>query len=130
MSIDKLATIAEKLLEQSRLGQVGWSDTADEDRFSAVYPEHSVTISSELRERPVASAFLDPISFRPPRTERYRVYGLAVHDGLGREVESVAVNDREDNYQAFEELFQLARRKALKTDEVLDDLLERLSAQG
>ena len=118
----KMVDIATKLLEKSKKGKLAWSsDLVMENRFSVDFPGTSVSIS---------------------RT-RSKDYMLSVLNELGTEVDTLhAPNKPErdprpsgqavripDYYYTLKELFEVARRTALKPDAVLDNLLARLSAE-
>ena len=104
MSNEKIAAIADKLLEKSAKGEVAWSDTADARTFSVVFPDYSISVRSD-----------------------YDYYEMSVHDERGNVVESLSGIMNEENYSKLRTLFESARRSALKSDEVLDNILERLS---
>ena len=108
MSDERMIAIASKLLERTRKGDVGWSDTVDENTFSVAYPEYSVLIR---------------------RAADGRTCVLSIQNVHGSEVQSLRLAPYETEFETLDELLQLARRTALKTDEVLDDLLGRLSKE-
>lgn len=67
-------------------------------------------------------------------------YSLAIIDASGRTIESIsntslrAVSDRKTTqghtpYAALQGIYEMARRKALRVDDVLDSLLENLNAE-
>ena len=107
MSDERLVVIAEKLLERSREGEVDWSETVDENKFSASYPNYSVSVSKERRG-----------------------HRFTAHNRHGTEVDSLqAQYDVEAHWHLLKELFELARHVGVKTDEVLDGLLDRLEKE-
>ena len=114
MATEKMITVAEKLLEQSQKGGVAWAATADERTFSVSFPESSVSISVPVRNRGV----FGPQEF----------YRLAVHNETGSEADALEVDLDHTSFNTLKQLFGSARRKALHTDEVLDDLLSRLGS--
>ena len=143
----KMVAVATALLEKSKIGELIWSavtlegqlpvsaaddstlkikdlqssgDWITDDRFSVDFPESSVSIS---------------------RT-RSADYLLSVLNELGTEVDTLLASKKPeqdpresgqpiripDYYHTLEELFVIAQRTALKPDDVLDNLLARLSA--
>ena len=108
MSDNRLVAIAEKLLDQSRRGEISWVETADESSFSVAFPTYSVSI-----QRPDSST-----------------YAVGVYNKNGTEIDSITARRRDVKlYKTLQVLFIIARRVALKTDQVLDDLLDRLSSK-
>ena len=111
MSDERLAAIAERLLELSRKGDAEWKETADGNKFSVSYPGSSVSIQK------VDTGYI-----------------LWAYNQRGTEVESLRALPDEEEYELdvlrlLGELFQLARRIGTRTDDVLDELLERLSGE-
>lgn len=110
--IDKrMIDIATKLLENSQKGGIKWSDNQlTPDKFSVDFPSYSVSI------------------FKGRDLQRRQNCGLLITNDIGNEVESLWAHEGDEQYHVLAELFELARRTALKPDAVLDDLLARLSA--
>jgi len=81
----------------------------DESTFSVEYPTYSVSI-------------------RRPRGRDF--YMLSVNNQYGTALKSLEIPEGQDGYETLKELFEIARRIGLKSDEVLDDLLVRLSSDG
>ena len=104
----RLVSIAGKLLEQSRAGEIDWNERADEDAFSVSFPESSASIS-----------YNDGVG-----------YTLEIRNEHGTVVDSLSsFHSPDPSYEPLRELFDIARNIGLKTDEVLDGLLERLSGK-
>ena len=122
MSDERMMAIATKLLERTRKGDVGWSDTADEDAFTVAYPTYSVSLRKISPTYPVSLGTIPPVM-----APNY--YVLSVRNAYGSEIESLPIRLSEDGFETLRDLFQLAKRIALKADEVLDDLLGRLSKE-
>ena len=109
MSNEKIVDVAQKVLSQSKQGQLPWAETSDEYRFVVSFPKSSVSISR-----------------RPWEHDRDWIYVFSVHNQLATEVDTLRSNPGDNLHNMLEELFENARRVALKPDEVLDDLLTRL----
>jgi len=114
MSDERMPAIAQKLLETTKNGEVAWAETADDDTFSVAFPTYSVSI----------------------RYRRgYGEYTLSAHNRHGTEVKTLTATPYPtaagarmgDTGKLLEELFNMARQIGVKTDEVLDGLLERLT---
>lgn len=104
MNDEKIIAIAERLLEKSEKGEVAWSDTADSDTFAVDFPDSSISIITARR-----------------------YYAIIVHNERGTIVESMRANEGDENYSTLANLFESARSMVLKSDEVLDKILKRLS---
>lgn len=115
MNEEKLLEIAVKLLERTRAGEIPWSETADTKKFSAAYPEYAVTISIDDYNVDYVFSVANEkgIQIESVDTDKLR--------GLGSEIFSTG-------RRTLSQLHGLARRQALKSDEILDDLLTRLSS--
>ena len=122
MNNEKLLKIAKKLIERSQAGEIGWSETADANTYSAAFPEYSVTIAH----------------YRAPN-DFLGIYAFSVYNEKGTEIESVRGDNivkftdqgiDETSAQQLAPLYEVARRQALKSDEILDDLLTRLSSDS
>ena len=111
MADARMTAIATQLLEKTKGGEVDWRETVDGNAFTTAYPDYSLSIRS-----------LGPGGFE-------RSYVLAVHNGRGTEAGSLAPENQDPSFQILKELFELARRKGVGTDEVLDDVLKTLSGK-
>ena len=108
MSDERLVQIAEKLLERSKRGEIEWKETAGESSFSVSFPGYSATITKVSSSR----------------------YKLAVQNRLGTDVDSLRASGTRRDSEPFEmlmQLFQVARRVGVGTDQVLEGLLGHLS---
>jgi len=106
---EKLLQIAAKLLERTRAGTIEWDETADEATFETSMAKYSVNVTCAVEEGgPMVT--------------------LAVLNDKGNKIEKLSdfADDQKGNVLA--QLYELARRKALRVDESLDDLLHTLDA--
>lgn len=98
-----------RLLRATRSGKLGWEKTADPERFVASYGgKWSLTIEKTM-------AFDD-------EGERSDAYSLTINNTEGEEI--LRIWDQPKN--AVRELFEQARRHALKVNEALDDLMKAI----
>lgn len=102
MAEGKLEVIMTRLLAKSREGEVDWEEGPRLHQFVTAVGDNSIIISREWEEE----------------QEYLRI--LILNDS-GQEVENSVWQDART-----EELFQLARRTALKTEDTLDDILRDL----
>lgn len=110
MADTRLAQIAEQLLEKSRLDQVAWQETVVEDVYALNLADSSVMVEQ--------------------RGDRVR---LRVLNESGTELEATSwaqPGSWDALSVALTELFQLARKRALQTDERLDALLQAMQVEG
>lgn len=109
---NRLKELIRRLLEGTRASRLEWQVTAEENTFRLASRSANARITSEARYHEEAGETLP-----------YRcVENL---NDKGRVLEEYFAND-DDVRKDFYELFALARRSALKTDEVLDKLLSEI----
>jgi hypothetical protein len=107
--VNLLSRLVERLLELTDQGKLEWQETASENDFQATVGHYVVSISQA-----------GPISEEAD-------YRIQVSDWRGNVLET-ATEFREKSPGVLERLFQGARRKALKVDEALADLLSSLDS--
>ena len=121
--MDKMTLILHKLIDHTQEGRVAWHTTADPDGFLATVDTVGISISSLGKQSMVGE-------------ERYKVQIL---DREGRIAEVIETHDEygliprerlasDEQAQAMESLFVLARRSALDVDATLDELVHQLDA--
>jgi hypothetical protein len=101
--------LASKLIARSSKGEVDWSAADAEGTFYVEYSSSSVWIET------------DGV---PPNN-----YTLSVMDEDGDPLESVEVEEDDDGYEVFRQLFSVAKDWALRSEEVeeaLDELLAEI----
>ena len=118
MNDEKLLEIAEKLLERTRAGRIVWSETVDSNTYTAAFPDYSVTI-----------AYIQPTMVNAGTTS-FDGYIFSVFNENGTEVESTRYGGGKGAETILGALYESARSRALNSDEILDDLLTRLSGDG
>jgi len=108
MSYKKLSTLVTNLLRSSNLGTVSWEETAKKNAYQAAFGTNVLQISS--------SGEID--------------YKIAIFDENGVEIESFEDTDiaeyfDEDGpaYKVMGELYDVARRRALGSEQAIDEIL-------
>ena len=119
--IKRLGTLIDRLRKLSDENQVPWVETADERAFQAALKGYTVTIAQDYAGQDWGQAVY--------------VYAIRIHDTLGKLLETATERDFPAEYrfaqkktaaEALQDLHDVARRKALKVDQALDDLLRSL----
>ena len=110
MDKQKFHVILERLTDLSEKSQLGWKTTGNTDKFLLVLKESSISISGTF----VADSGLINIEFRNEK---------------GEPVEKVEIwsTDNEESFERARILYDLAKRKALNSDETIDRILEQLN---
>ena len=109
MSQEKMVEIASMLLEQSRQKKVDWSEILGaENRFFVAYSDYTIRITETHAGHHI----------------------LSVHSKKGTELESLAPPNITDDGKILSEIFKIARRNVLKSEDVLDDVLNRLRQES
>ena len=106
MANEKMIKIATSLLEKSRKGEIAWEETSDQDTYLASFPSYSVQLVK-------ATDWL---------------FILSIVDSKGRRLDSLRSGDEgiPDSVR-LNDLFEMARHRALSVDVTLDDVLENLT---
>jgi hypothetical protein len=114
MNNSQLIKIVNGLHKRTDRGLIAWEATVEAGEFQAAFADYSVRIA-------------------PRFTVRYLTepdYVLKFFNEDGQLLESVSNTDfedaREDFYEIMKDLYEGARRKALRVDEALASILEEL----
>ena len=119
--IKRLGTLVDRLRELSKENKVPWMETPEDGVFQASLKGGLVTIADEAAGYPYGEQI-----FR---------YAIRFFDTSGTLLDRATVSDFPENYkfaggkspfEALSELHDQARRKALKVEEALDELLKSL----
>jgi hypothetical protein len=105
---EKLIQIAIQLLSKTRKDLVNWEETADPTLFQTTMEDYTVTIDKVGGSR----------------------FDLHLRNQKGRAIASVQVREgtaSTTNYNTLSNLYEIARRQALKIDSALDDVISKLS---
>ena len=113
MVAETMLKIVHRLLERSRKGDVAWQKTIIDNEYIVSFPSYSMVIGNT----------------------RFN-YKLSLADAKGSRLESIEPSDlddvdlRNEAFHALEQLFVYARRKALRIDRQLEDVLKALDQEG
>jgi hypothetical protein len=110
-SINKLHKLLRELNQVTAEGMLPWEDTADDEEFRAILKPGMVRVGRR-------SAYYDD-------GESSRYFAVTLLNPEGRVAEEFEARESPEIEMAAE-LFELARRSALKGDALLDDLLADL----
>lgn len=119
--IKRFTTLIDRLRKMSDEDKVPWAETSDEHVFQAAFKGYAVRISQEA----AGYDYGEPV---------YR-YIIGFYDTFGKLLDSATEADFPETYEfeggklarvALRDLYDVARRKALKVDQALDDLLRSL----
>lgn len=119
----KLEKIIELLKNLTEAGRLGWTDTPDEATFRASLESGSVRITKGRTNLFPTSgtAFITTVS--PVDS-----YLLTILDGNGVPIEEFRPKEQKE-VDALDNLYTLARRSALNTDNILDNIIQELDAR-
>lgn len=108
MAQHKLLDIVNKLLERSKRGEVNWHAAEAENTYLVTYSRSSFSISSD-------------------EVEPNYYYISVLNNEESVPVDSMSFEGTyDDGYNIVSELYDLAKRKSLGVDKVLDALLEEI----
>ena len=114
MDNKKFEIILDSLLNRTRKDELNWKTTASTSKFLLVLNDSSIVINSDI---PILWQEIVEFEFKNER---------------GETVENVEVDStkNEENYEKASELYDLARRKALKSDDTIDKIIKQLSPES
>jgi hypothetical protein len=112
---DRIGHLINVLLRGTADRLLQWQPTADEKAFRLTSKSANVRLEMSAH-------------FDPEAQEEYTVRTLSVLNDKGRVIEEWSP-DTPAEAQQFDELYNLARRSAYKTDEVLHKLINELKMQ-
>jgi hypothetical protein len=108
------AELITKLVQATDDGRLTWGKSEVKDQFAARYAG-KWTLKIDKNFSP-----------DPDTDEPYPLYWLALYNAGGEEILKIQSSDE----QQLDRLFELARRRALKVDEALSDLLKEIETDG
>jgi hypothetical protein len=110
MADNKLIELAKLIYEKTKAGEITWEKTAYQGGFQTSFPKYSVIIRKL------------PVGLGAPT--------ILLLDDKGEVIEELAYNPvvetPEGAVRLLDELFDLARRRAMGVDQALDELLREL----
>ena len=118
-----LVKLINRLIKLTEENKVEWAETGEAQRFLAAFPQYTVSISKKYAGQNWG--------------EDYYEYPISVSDASGKVLEEASdsglVHAEFPGYQSSQDamkfLYEQARRKALKVDEALSDLLSSLDSR-
>jgi len=114
MADQQIIKFFDGVLSKTRAGRIPWGPTAEESKFiAAIGGQFVLSISAEDSEDSYGQIV--------------RRYSLILSDRNGVELTTVTNSDDGIAWQEIQELYETARRKALRVDEKIDNVLEVLS---
>jgi hypothetical protein len=109
---DRLAKLVPRIHEKSQRGEIPWQKSAD-GRFESSFPGYTVEVYSRIS---------DEVSW----------WGIRIYNEEGDIVEDVDDTDLTQNVRGqpwekiMKEIYEMARRKALRIDQAIDELISEL----
>jgi hypothetical protein len=118
MPDEKIAKLLESVLSKTRAGRIPWEPTAQETNFiAAIGGQFTLSVSAWSEISSDFSAV--PV---------VRKCTLALRDQIGRELAKVAEGDEGIRPDEMQELYETARRQAVRAGERIDDALAVLNS--
>ncbi len=111
------------VLSKTREGKIPWKPTAEESNFIATIGGKYVLSVSYVVEPSTAAKGIPIEGAEEPQPH----YALALRDRDGDELTTVTDIDQEISAHEIQELYETARRKAIRVDEKIGGVLEVLS---
>lgn len=119
--VDRISKLVEQLGKLSAENKLQWSETSDSSSFQCSFAKYSVTAFEEWSHVDWGKDYYN--------------YGITIRDADGKILESARQTDFPPGmeiaggltpFNALKGLYDIARRRALKVDQALDDLLGSL----
>jgi len=107
---NKVIALVDSLCKATQKDRVKWSPVLTDVFRAKVGPGH-VTISHELEQND---------------EKTWKCIGLRISDAKGRIVENTDLQENSDFYPLFDGLFQAARRSAMSSDSIIDEMLAEI----
>lgn len=118
---EKYETLIKKLIEVTDEGKVVWEKTSSKDEYQAKIGDNAVNIGF-FDPEDITNSFI----FSPNGSTPRLYYYLTVVNSDGVPVDSESREETDAGFDKLKTLFNEARRKYLKVDETLDDILKNL----
>jgi hypothetical protein len=123
MADEKIVKFFEGVLSKTRTGRIPWEPTAQESNFiAAIGGEFTLSVS----------AWTEPIPGSTPTMRTWdqsslQKYALILRDEIGTELAKVTERDEGIRRDDLQELYETAKRQAVRASERIDDVLEVLN---
>lgn len=118
---EKYETLIKKLIEVTGEGKVVWEKTSSRNEYQAKIGDNAVNIGL-FDPEDITNSFI----FTPNDCIPKLYYYLTVVNSDGVPVDSETREETDAGFDKLKTLFDEARRKYLKVDETLDDILRNL----
>lgn len=118
---EKYEVLIKKLVEATDNGDVEWEHTSAKDEYQAKIGENAVSIGFYDPDDLANTFIVNPNGTRPKLH-----YYLSIMNSKGIEVDSEEREPNDSGFEKLKTLYHEARRKYLKVDETLDDILNNL----
>ena len=126
--VDRRLQLIDRVFEKTHKGEVNWEATVMENEFQISFPNYSIRITKEERQR------THIFDMEPQAVE---VYILKIYDSSGTSIEEIDVSGfnldgvkRQEYRQKLEKIYRQARIQAYNVEKAIDDLLQNLSQEG
>lgn len=121
----KIVEFFQGVVSKTRAGKIPWEPTAQEAKFiAAIGGQFTLAVLSWGESVPDGGPF-DPYSTGGGMIDKY---ALVLRDEVGREVARVTDGDEGIRRDDIQELYQMARRQAVRAGERINDALEVLKS--
>jgi hypothetical protein len=95
-----------RLLDRTRSDDLSWKESNNDDAFILNFPDSSIEIDYYISDDS---------------------YGVCIYNDSGKVIDSNRYAPTNLEYYKLQELYRIARRKALNVDETIDGILARLA---
>jgi hypothetical protein len=117
MADEKILKFFEGVLSKTRAGKIPWEPTAQESNFIAA-------IGGQFTLSLTAWSEIGPYFLTHPVLQKHNLF---LRDEIGRELARVTDGDEGISRNDLRELYETARRQAVRAGERIDDVLELLN---
>jgi len=124
MADDRIVRFFEGVLSKTRAGRIPWEPTAQESNFiAAIGGQFALSVSEWTEPIPGSTP-----SMRAMGQGSLQRYALVLRDEVGREVARVIDGEEGIRRDDIQELYQKARKQAVRAEERIEDALEVLKS--
>ncbi len=117
MALEKQGRLVKALLKRTRAGEVDWKPTVNENGFQVSFKDNSVLIERVERPREeVVDYRISLINSEGAVVEQFT--DVELNEDLGSETSSGS-----SWFKSMNDLYELARRTALGSDKILNEIL-------
>lgn len=102
-----------KIIERTNEDKIKWEPTSDSQKFLCKISSKTVVVRSYVYLNPEIGQDLSCVSFE-------------ILDIMGELIDGVYVDETESDYVKMSDLYDMARRNALRIDQTIRDLLDAL----